>query len=298
VNPFDHPERFAEVVATAMRMLDNVIDINFYPSDRAEASNLAHRPVGLGLMGMTDLMAQKGIDWESEACLQFNDELMEGLSYWAIHASVGLAIQRGAYSTFGGSKWSQGILPIDTARDQTTSGKYDWNYLRVAMKAYGMRNCNTMAIAPTATISNIIGVTPCIEPNFELHFSKKNMGGKFLVLAPSLRYAAPGYTVKTCFDIDPDWIVDAAARRQKWIDQAQSTNIWIKAGTKGKRLSDIYISAWKKGLKTTYYLRSQSAEDAQKAPEAAPAAPVTDVMEQDVSAGLCSIENPDCTSCQ
>jgi ribonucleoside-diphosphate reductase alpha chain len=162
-----------------------------------------------------------------------------------------------------------------------------------------MRNCNTMAIAPTATISNIIGVTPCIEPNFELFFSKKNMGGKFLVLAPSLRYAAPGYVVKTCFDIDPDWIVDAAARRQKWIDQAQSTNIWIKAGTKGKRLSDIYIGAWKKGLKTTYYLRSQSAEDADKQPEPTYSTqPVVDVMEQDVSAGLCSIENPDCQSCQ
>jgi ribonucleoside-diphosphate reductase alpha chain len=299
VNPFDHPERFAEVVATAMRMLDNVIDINFYPSDRAAESNLKHRPVGLGLMGMTDLMAQKGIDWESEACLQFNDELLEGLSYWAIHASVGLAIQRGAYSTFAGSKWSQGILPIDTARDQTTSGKYNWDYLRFAVKAYGMRNCNTMAIAPTATISNIIGVTPCIEPNFELFFSKKNMGGKFLVLAPSLRYAAPGYTVKTCFDIDPDWIVKAAARRQKWIDQAQSTNIWIKAGTKGKRLSEIYLMAWKLGLKTTYYLRSQSAEEAGKQPEQTYSAqPAVDVMEQDVSAGLCSIENPDCTSCQ
>jgi ribonucleoside-diphosphate reductase alpha chain len=153
-----------------------------------------------------------------------------------------------------------------------------------------------MAIAPTATISNIIGVSPCIEPNFELFHSKKNMGGKFLVIAPSLRHAAPGYQVKTVFEIGPDWIIEAAARRQKWIDQAQSTNIWIKAGTKGKVLSALYIKAWQLGLKTTYYLRTESAKAQEKAAPTAAEAPEVDAMEQEVN--LCSIDNPNCESCQ
>ncbi|MDP9155345.1 MAG: ribonucleoside-diphosphate reductase subunit alpha [Pseudomonadota bacterium] len=298
VNPFTDNRRFRHVVKTGMRMLDNVIDINFYPSDRAKTANMRHRPVGLGLMGLTDLMAQRAIDWESEACLWLNDELLEHLSYEAISASVDLAVERGAYSTFPGSKWSQGILPIDTARDQTTTRPGDWDELRHRVVTYGMRNSNTMAIAPTATISNIIGVTPCIEPNFERHYSKKNMGGKFLVIAPSVRYTD---TIKTCFEIDPVWIVEAAARRQKWIDQAQSTNIWIKAGTKGKALDQLYRLAWKRGLKTTYYLRTESAvvtTTAAPAPAAAEPTALVDVMEQDVGAGLCSITNPDCTSCQ
>jgi ribonucleoside-diphosphate reductase alpha chain len=295
VNPFDNLGRFSRVVKTAMRMLDNVIDINFYPSDRAKTANMRHRPVGLGLMGLTDLMAQKGIDWESDECLDFNDNLLEALAYEAISASCDLARERGPYSTFLGSKWSSGILPIDTARDQSMSGRFDWDELRHRVVTYGMRNSNTMAIAPTATISNIIGVSPCIEPNFELWHSKKNMGGKFLVIAPSLRHAAPGYVVKTVFEISPERIVRAAARRQKWIDQAQSTNIWIKAGTKGKVLSALYMLAWKEGLKTTYYLRTESVQVAeQPAPEVA--APVVDVMEQEVN--LCSIDNPNCESCQ
>jgi ribonucleoside-diphosphate reductase alpha chain len=295
VNPFDERARFSRVVKTAMRMLDNVIDINFYPSDRAKAANMRHRPVGLGLMGLSDLMAQKGIDWESESCLVLNDLLLERLSYEAIHASCDLARDRGAYSTFAGSKWSLGILPIDTARDRSTTLGSQWDELRHRVMTYGMRNSNTMAIAPTATISNIIGVSPCIEPNFELHHSKKNMGGKFLVIAPSLRHAAPGYKVKTVFEVAPEWIVKAAARRQKWIDQAQSTNIWIKAGTKGKALSALYIMAWKEGLKTTYYLRTESVQMKEEtAPQAA--TPVVDVMEQEVT--LCSIDNPNCESCQ
>jgi len=297
VDPFANPKRFSQVVKTGMRMLDNVIDINFYPSDRAKTANMRHRPVGLGLMGLTDLMAKQGVDWESQACLVLNDELLEALSYEAISASVDLSAERGAYSTFAGSKWSQGILPIDTARNQDVSGRYDWDELRHRVVTYGMRNSNTMAIAPTATISNIIGVSPCVEPNFERFHSKKNMGGKFLVIAPSLRYTD---SIKTCFEIDPIWIVEAAARRQKWIDQAQSTNIWIKAGTKGKVLSDLYMLAWERGLKTTYYLRTESAKAQEEgaAAAAAPAAQAADVMEQDVSAGLCSITNPDCTSCQ
>jgi len=297
VNPFYNPSRFRQVVKTAMRMLDNVIDINFYPSDRAKSANLRHRPVGLGLMGLSDLMAKMGIDWESEDCLKFNDELLEHLSFEAIQGSVDLAVERGAYKTFAGSKWSQGILPIDTAREQSMTMPLSWDELRHRVMTYGMRNSNTMAIAPTATISNIIGVSPCIEPNFELFHSKKNMGGKFLVIAPSLRYAQPGQKVKTAFEIAPVWIIDAAARRQKWIDQAQSTNIWIKAGTKGKDLSELYIRAWDKGLKTTYYLRTESAKAKEEAAPAV-AAPAVDVMEQDVTAGLCSIENPDCQSCQ
>ncbi|NTX18009.1 ribonucleoside-diphosphate reductase subunit alpha [Burkholderia cepacia] len=298
VNPFSHPSLFRLVVKTGMRMLDNVIDINFYPSDRAKTANMRHRPVGLGLMGLSDLMAQNGIDWESNDCLDLNDELLERLSYEAISASCDLAVERGAYSTFEGSKWSQGILPIHTARDQSMTMPGKWVELRNRVMSYGMRNSNTMAIAPTATISNIVGASPCIEPNFERFSSKKNMGGKFLVIAPSLRYAK---TIKTAFEIDPTWIVKAAARRQKWIDQAQSTNIWIKAGTKGKDLSALYMLAWKLGLKTTYYLRTQSAEQAKEveAPAGAPAeAPAQDMMEAEVGAGLCSVTNPDCTSCQ
>ncbi|MFT4064359.1 ribonucleoside-diphosphate reductase subunit alpha [Paraburkholderia sp.] len=296
VNPFDHPKRFGEVIRTGMRMLDNVIDINFYPSDRAKTANMRQRPVGLGLMGLSDLMAKMGIDWESTDCLVMNDQLFEVLSYEAISASCDLAAERGAYSTFEGSKWSQGILPIDTARHQGESGRCDWNALRARVMQHGMRNSNTMAIAPTATISNIIGVTPCIEPNFDLFHSKKNMGGKFLYIAPSLRHAAPGYKVKTVFEIAPAWIVKAAARRQKWIDQAQSTNIWIKAGTKGKELSELYILAWKLGLKTTYYLRTESVQVQEKTRPEAGVTSAADVMEQEVN--LCSIENPDCTSCQ
>jgi ribonucleoside-diphosphate reductase alpha chain len=298
VNPIADPARFSRVVKTAMRMLDNVIDINFYPSDRARTANLRHRPVGLGLMGLSDLLAQSNIDWESEECLVMNDLVLEALSFEAISASVELAIERGAYSTFAGSKWSQGILPIDTARDQSRTGLYDWDELTHHVMTYGMRNSNTMAIAPTATISNIIGVSPCIEPNFELFHSKKNMGGKFLVIAPSLRYATPGQKVKTAFEIDPMWIVKAAARRQKWIDQAQSTNIWIKAGTKGKVLSEIYLTAWKLGLKTTYYLRTESVKAKEEAPVAQAAPAAVDVMEQDIGVSLCSIDNPNCESCQ
>jgi ribonucleoside-diphosphate reductase alpha chain len=290
VNPFEEPARFKRVIKTAMRMLDNVIDINFYPSDRAKTANLRHRPVGLGLMGLSDLLAQWGIDWESEQCVRFNDEIFEHLSFAAINASVDLAIERGAYSTFIGSKWHQGILPIDTARDQRAT--LNWGETRHRVMTFGMRNSNTMAIAPTATISNIIGVSPCIEPNFERHYSKKNMGGKFLVIAPSLRYAD---TIKTAFEIDPMWIVKAAAARQKWLDQAQSTNIWIKAGTTGKVLSAIYIEAWKRGLKTTYYLRTESAKAAEQ-PVAEAAAPVADVMEEAIP--MCSITNPECESCQ
>jgi ribonucleoside-diphosphate reductase alpha chain len=293
VNPFDYPKRFKRVIKTAMRMLDNVIDINFYPSDRARFANLRHRPVGLGLMGLADLLAQKGIDWESDECVQFNDELLEHISYQAINASCDLATERGSYSTFPGSKWSRGILPIDTARD--VHGKLDWQPLRERVMQFGMRNSNTMAIAPTATISNIIGVSPCIEPNFELWSSKKNMGGKFLIVASSLRHTTVD-KVKTAFQIDPMWIIKAAAARQKWIDQAQSTNIWIKAGMKAKVLSDIYIDAWKRGLKTTYYLRTESAQNTEMPLAPADTAAPEDVMEKEVP--LCLIENPDCESCQ
>jgi ribonucleoside-diphosphate reductase alpha chain len=295
VNPFSSPVAFERVVRTGMRMLDNVIDDNFYPSDRAKASNMRHRPVGLGLMGLTDLMAQKGIDWESSEALSLNDHLFEILSFHAINASCDLAIERGAYSSFPGSLWSKGILPIDTARDQ--SHVLDWTETRARVAQFGMRNCNTMAIAPTATISNIIGVSPCIEPSFELFFSTKNMGGKFLVIAPELKFTTVD-KVKTAFMIDPIWIIKAAERRQKWIDQAQSTNIWIKAGTKGKEIAEIYVQAWKRGLKSTYYLRNEKVSSGQ-VPVAAVAAPVAqpeDVMEQEIKA--CLIENPDCTSCQ
>ena len=274
-------------IKLAVRMLDNVIDLNFYPSDRAKASNMKHRPIGLGVMGYTEAMVACGIDWESNEHLQWADELFEDYSRSAILASIGLAEERGAYESYEGSKWSRGILPIDTARNQST--KADWNIVRERLKKFGMRNSNVMAIAPTATISIITYTTPCIEPLFEVERFEGNMSGKFKVIDPCLKYGND-HLLKTVWDIDTKWIIAAAAVRQKWIDQSQSVNIFVKAGTKGRDLADIYFSAWEQGLKTTYYLRSQS-KTAKVAPKAE-AAPVEAPVE------FCSIDNPDCEACQ
>jgi ribonucleoside-diphosphate reductase alpha chain len=281
-----------------MRMLDNVIDINFYTILEARRSNLRHRPVGLGLMGFQDALHALGIPFGSHDAVAFADTSMEALSYCAIAASVDLAAERGRYASFDGSLWSQGILPIDSIKPLAdargeylrldTSATLDWQRLRERVVAVGMRNSNVMAIAPTATISNIVGVAQSIEPAFRNLYVKANMSGDFTMVNPflvrdlkarglwdevmisDLKYfdGALGPIDRvpeelkalyaTAFEIDAHWLVEAAARRQKWIDQAQSLNLYL-AAPNGRKLDALYRLAWERGLKTTYYLRTQSA---------------------------------------
>jgi len=280
-------EDLRRVISTAMRMLDNVIDLNFYPSMKAETSNLRHRPVGLGVMGLSELLVENGIDWESEENLQFQDELFEMISHEAIRASALLAKERGAYESYEGSKWSVGMLPIDTARDQ--SSVLDWTETRRLIKKYGMRNSNTMAIAPTATIANIAGTLPGIEPRYERVHKKENMSGFFKVVDPSLRFGKPELC-KESFEIDQKWLIRAAAVRQKWIDQSQSLNLFRRQGIKGVELSEWYFLAWELGLKTTYYLKNQMKKSTG-------GTVMSDEPKQE-EVVMCSIDNPDCESCQ
>lgn len=305
-------EKLRSVVKVAMRMLDNVIDINFYPSDRARNANLRHRPVGLGVMGWAEYVVQRGVDWESDEHLQLTDEFFEHWSYYAIEASMELAKERGAYETFQGSKWSRGILPIDTARDLsyvTRSPELDWDQLRADVVKYGMRNSNTMAIAPTATIANITGTTPCIELPYDLQYEKENHSGLFTVVSSTLNYGRPELC-KTAFEVDQEWVIKPAAVRQRWIDQSQSTNLYAKIGTKGRDLSKWYMLAWTEGLKTTYYLRRQTKEQDDKTvgqpktetvlvsatEEELIAMAKANGMDEEVV--MCSIDNPDCEACQ
>jgi ribonucleoside-diphosphate reductase alpha chain len=334
-------ERLARTIRTAMRMLDNVIDVNFYTIPQARRSNLRHRPIGMGLMGFQDALHALRLPLASEEAVRFADESMEVISYHAIEASVELAAERGAYGSFEGSLWSQGILPVDSIRfvaeargealDQ--SATLDWEGLRERVKTVGMRNSNTMAIAPTATISNIVGATQSIEPTFRNLYVKANMSGDFTVVNPALvrDLKARGLwdqvmvsdlkyydgslgpidripddlkaLYATAFEVDPSWLVEAAARRQKWIDQAQSLNLYL-ANPNGRKLDQLYRLAWKRGLKTTYYLRTQSATHVEKStlrksdgklnavklepmPAPAPAAPQ-----------VCSLDDPTCEACQ
>jgi len=298
----DH-DKLGETVTTAMRMLDNVIDINLYPVPEARASNVRHRPVGLGVMGFQDALYKQHIPFASEAAVAFADTSMEAVAYHAILASAKLAAERGAYASYKGSLWDRDILPVDTlklvdeARDATVevdrSVSLDWTPVREAIKTHGMRNSNCMAIAPTATISNISGVTQSIEPQFANLFAKSNLSGEFTVINPylvedlraaglwnrdmvdDLKYfdgvlegidripAEIRDLYKTAFEIDPTWIIQAASRRQKWIDQSQSLNLYVVNPT-GKSLSDAYQEAWTRGLKTTYYLRSKAATQVEK----------------------------------
>jgi ribonucleoside-diphosphate reductase alpha chain len=294
----------AETVSIAIRMLDNVIDINFYPIEEAKTSNLRHRPIGLGLMGFQDALYQLGISYASYEAVEFADKSMELLSYHAILSSSKLAKEKGTYSSYKGSKWERGILPIDsisllikergeefTEMDQTT--RLDWTPVRESIKKYGMRNSHTMAIAPTATIANITGVTQSIEPMYKHLFVKSNLSGEFTVvntylvnelktlglwdaeMLDDLKYFDGSIleieripeTVKqkylTAFEIDPDWIIACGSRRQKWIDMGQSLNLYL-AQPSGKKLHEMYISSWKRGLKTTYYLRSLGATQIEK----------------------------------
>ena len=326
-------EKLRRTIHTAIRMLDNVIDINYYSVPQARNSNLKHRPIGLGMMAFQDALYQLGMPYASAEAVEFADRSMEHISYYAIEASTLLAEERGTYSSFDGSLWSKGILPIDSIEilakqrgqylDQDRSQTLDWNTLRERVKKIGMRNSNVLAIAPTATIANITGVSQSIEPTYQNLFVKSNLSGEFTVINPhlvddlkklglwddvmvndlkyyngsvskisripedlKLRYA-------TAFEIDPTWLVDAASRRQKWIDQAQSLNLYM-AQPSGKKLDSLYRYAWVRGLKTTYYLRSMGATNAEKST-------VTDSALNAVTetgSKACLITDPTCEACQ
>ena len=348
----DH-EKLQKTIKTAMRMLDNVIDINYYAVKKARDSNLRHRPVGLGLMGFQDALYELRIPYASNEAVEFADRSMEAICYYAYWASTELARERGRYASYKGSLWDQGILPPDTldllARerggyvDVDRSTSLDWDALRQKIAIDGMRNSNCVAIAPTATISNIIGVDASIEPCFGNLSVKSNLSGEFTVIN--------GYLVKdlkrlglwddvmvmdlkhfdgslrsidrvpndvkalyaTAFEVEPLWLVEAAARRQKWIDQAQSLNIYM-AGASGKKLDDTYKLAWVRGLKTTYYLRTTSATQAEKSTgrtgqlnavsvhgtDASMSAPAASAMAVEPATDIkfCAIDDPGCEACQ
>ena len=339
----DHA-KLRKTIRTAVRMLDNVIDINYYSVPAARTSNLRHRPVGMGIMGFQDALYQLRIAYSSDAAVEFADRSMEAISYFAIEASSDLATERGRYSTYEGSLWSKGILPIDSINlivqhrgekyiEVDTSQTLDWNGLRNKVKTQGMRNSNVMAIAPTATISNICGVSQSIEPTYQNLYVKSNLSGEFTVVNPFLVHDLKARQLwdnvmvndlkyyegsvqkidripddlkalyATSFEVEPRWLVDAASRRQKWIDQAQSLNLYI-SGASGKKLDVTYRMAWYRGLKTTYYLRALAATTTEKSTintgalnavsatggiGGASAAPVPKA---------CSIDNPDCEACQ
>jgi ribonucleoside-diphosphate reductase alpha chain len=288
--------KLRKTIRVAMRALDNVVDINFYPSSRAKNSNMQHRPVGLGLMGLTDMMCQMGIDWESQESLDMQDELFEAISYHGISASSDLAVERGVYPSYEGSLWSKGVLPIHTANENAialTAHRahcYDWAELTNRVMLQGMRNSNIMAIAPTATIANITGVVPSIESPFELSYTKSNLSGQFLVVTSALQY---GHPVKAAFDVEQLWSIMAAGVRQKWICQSQSLNLFVPADIKGSKLSGLYKKARFYGCKTTYYLRRKVVET-----EDAGAPEVLRQAEVEPEVKFCSISDPSCESCQ
>lgn len=296
-------EMVKTTVKTAMRMLDNVIDLNFYPTVEARNSNMKHRPVGLGIMGFQDALYLLNIPFASDACVDFSDSSMEIISYYTILASTDLARERGAYQSFKGSKWDRGIFPLDTitlletergiATGTNKTERLDWGVVREAVKQYGMRNSNTMAIAPTATIANIAGVIPGNEPIYKNIYVKSNISGDFIIvneylvsdlkkiglwndeMLNAIKYNdgslmnIPSIPVelkqkyKETFEIDMRWLVKSAASRGKWIDQSQSLNIFFN-GTSGQELSELYLYAWESGLKTTYYLRTLGASQVEK----------------------------------
>lgn len=299
----DH-EKLRETISIAVRALDNVIDINFYPTEAAKTANSRHRPIGLGIMGLQNALYKKDIAFASQAAVDFNDEFMEAIAYYAYEASSDLAAEHGTYSSYKGSKWDRGLMPQDTLDlledergekvDVPRAGKMDWKPLREKIAKHGMRNSNVLAIAPTATISNIMGTTPCIEPTYKNLFVKSNLSGDFIVLNGELvrdlkkrglwtpemldqvKYfdgeleSIEGVPqdlrdkYRTAFGIEYSYFIDAAARRQKWIDQSQSVNLFLPVADI-KTLSHMYREAWRKGLKTTYYLRTLGASNIEKA---------------------------------
>jgi ribonucleoside-diphosphate reductase alpha chain len=359
-----HPDQFEldfdklrRTVRTAMRMLDNVIDINYYAVAKARNSNVRHRPVGLGIMGFQEALHAMRVPYASQDAVEFADRSMEAVCYNAFWASTELAEERGPYSSFQGSLWDRGILPLDTLRlleeerggfvDIDMSSTLDWESLRARIKAHGMRNSNCVAIAPTATISNIVGISASIEPTFQNLYVKSNLSGEFTVvneylvhdlkklglwdevMVADLKYfdgslaridrvpAELRQLYATAFEVDTSWMVECAARRQKWIDQAQSLNIYM-AGASGKKLDETYKLAWLRGLKTTYYLRTLGATSAEKSTistgqlNAVPVqGGVTSMTASAAETGsssfaaaagsdvkFCSIDNPECEACQ
>jgi ribonucleoside-diphosphate reductase alpha chain len=331
-------------------MLDNVIDINYYSVDTAKNSNLKHRPVGMGLMGFQDALYMQDTPYCSDAAIEFADRSMEIISYYAIAASSDLAKERGTYPSYDGSLWSQGVFPKDSIEilEKNRGSEYlkvdrsetlDWDQLRAKVKKDGMRNSNVMAIAPTATISNITGVTQSIEPTYQNLYVKSNLSGEFTIVNPylvkklkalslwddvminDLKYFEGSLTeisripedikklFSTAFEVEPQYIVEAASRRQKWIDQAQSLNLYI-GNANGKKLDLTYRMAWYSGLKTTYYLRSIAATTTEKSTinqgtlnavsaqaEAAPEVPHELGTPAPVPEA-CSLDDPDCEACQ
>ena len=346
-------------------MLDNVIDINYYAVKSAENSNMLHRPIGMGIMGFHDSLYMMNIPYATDQAVDFADRSMEAVSYFAIKASSDLAKERGSYKTFEGSLWSKGELPIDSIKtlkesrgegylelDESTT--LDWDTLRKQVVSQGMRNSNVMAIAPTATIANITGVSQSIEPTYQNLYVKSNLSGEFTVINPymvkdlkalnlwdnvmvnDLKYYDGSLQAiervpqeikdryATAFEVEPKWLVDAASRRQKWIDQAQSLNLYI-AGASGKKLDITYRMAWLRGLKTTYYLRALGATSAEKSTldrgtlnavssenqepgiTASQVAPAVNDRQEPLDLDTkdaapvpmaCSIDDPDCEACQ
>lgn len=325
-------EKLEKTINTAMRMLDNVIDYNFYSVPQARHSNLKHRPVGLGIMGFHDSLQKLNIAYTSEQAVEFADTSTELISYFAIKASCELAKERGAYPTFPGSLWSQGILPIDSLQTLADiRGSYlnvdhtqtlDWDSLRQQIVKNGMRNSNCLAIAPTATISNICGVSQSIEPTYQNMYVKSNLSGEFVVVNNQLindlkkhqlwdevmindlkYYEGSIQKIKrvpdklkalyaTAFEIDSHWLVEAGSRRQKWLDQSQSMNLYM-AETSGKKLDSLYKLAWARGLKCTYYLRTKGATHVEQT-----LTPTNNEQQDIIAPTICSILEPDCEACQ
>ena len=348
-----------DTVTTAVRMLDNVIDLNYYSVDKAKKSNHRHRPIGLGQAGYHDCLHKMGIGFDSDEAVEFADESTELIAYHAYWASSELAKERGSYESYEGSLWDRGILPLDSLRmlaaerhdgdvlpeaddgwirvkglEVNVESRLNWDALRDKIKRDGMRNSNCLAIAPTATISNIMGVSPCIEPTYKNLYTKSNLSGEFKVINPHLVEELIGLGIwdsamvsqiiahdgeidsieriprevcerhKTCFRINQRWLVEAASRRQKWIDQSQSLNLYV-SGMRGSEISDLYFFAWQRGLKTTYYCRSLQASSTEKytTQETGQLNNVTVPTEKkesdkNESQVACSLDDPDCEACQ
>jgi len=339
--------RLKRTVSTAMRMLDNVIDINYYAVAKARNSNLRHRPVGLGIMGFQDCLHLLRVPYDSADAAEFADRSMEAVAYHAYWASTELADERGRYPSYRGSLWDRDVLPQDTLAmlreerggyvELDESSTLDWDGLRERIRRHGMRNSNCLAIAPTATISNIVGVSASIEPTFQNLYVKSNLSGEFTVvneylvrdlkarglwdevMIADLKYfdgnlaridRVPNELRRiyaTAFEIDPAWLVECGARRQKWIDQSQSLNLYM-AGASGKKLDDLYKLAWVRGLKTTYYLRTLGATHAEKSTvqhgqlNAVPSSDGFVASAQqaggDAEPKFCAIDDPSCEACQ
>jgi ribonucleoside-diphosphate reductase alpha chain len=336
-------DKLRRTIGIAMRMLDNVIDINYYAVDKARNSNMRHRPVGMGIMGFQDCLYRLRIPYASKEAVEFADRSMEMVAYSAFWASTELAEERGRYASFEGSLWDSGVLPQDTLDllaaerggyvEVDRSSTLDWDALRTRIQAHGMRNSNCLAIAPTATIANIVGVSASIEPTYQNLYVKSNLSGEFTVvnehlvaelkaqglwdevMISDLKYfdgnlgridrvpANLRRLYATAFEVEPQWLVEAAARRQKWIDQAQSLNIYM-AGASGRKLDETYKLAWMRGLKTTYYLRAMGATHAEKSTvragqlNAVPAAETGGGLAAESAPKVCSLDDPDCEACQ